>query len=155
MAVVTHVGFNLSPRSPGGSRPPVVRPPRRRALLPTDGRRPARLAAAPLRPAAQGCGPPPVAGSIGWLVLVGVLAFVVVLAIGWTMGGHPAASVPARTGTVQVHRGETLWSVAHRMAPGAAPQAAVARIRQLNGLDVDSVVYPGELLRVPTALLSS
>jgi hypothetical protein len=91
-------------------------------------------------------------GSIGWLVLVGVLAFVVVLAVGWTMGGHAAASVPTRAVTVQVHQGETLWTVAERLAPSAAPAEAVAKIRQLNGLDVDSVLYPGELLRVPTAL---
>ncbi len=152
MAVVTHVGFNLSPRSPGAARPEVVRPARRRALVPSDGRRPARLAAAPFRPAAQECEPRPASGSVGWLVLVGVLAFVVVLAIGWTMGGQPAASVPTRSVTVQVRQGETLWSVAHRMAPAAAPREAVAKIRQLNGLDIDSVLYPGELLRVPTAL---
>ena len=155
MAVVTHVGFKLSPRSASGARPPAVhpaRPARRRVLVPNDGRRPARLAAAPFRPAAQQCEPRTIPGSIGWLVLVGVLAFVVVLAIGWTMGGHAAATVPARTVTVQVHQGETLWTVAERLAPSAAPAEAVAKIRQLNGLDIDSVIYPGELLQVPTAL---
>jgi hypothetical protein len=120
--------------------------------VPNDGRRPARLVAAPFRPATQQCGPRTARSSIGWLVLVGVLTFAVVLAIGWTMGGHAAASVPTRTVTVQVHQGETLWHVAERMAPAAAPQDTVAKIRQLNHLDADSTVYPGELLTVPTSM---
>jgi hypothetical protein len=102
-----------------------------------------------------------VAGSIGWLVLAGVLTFVVVLAIGWATGdngpdgGPDGGPVPASTQVVQLHQGDTLWSVAERLAPAAAPSAVVARIRQLNNLDVDSTVYPGELLRVPTALSGS
>jgi predicted Zn-dependent protease len=82
-----------------------------------------------------------------------VLAFLVVLGIGWSMGGSPdAGSVPTRTVLVQVHQGETLWGVAQRMAPSAAPAAVVTKIRQLNSLDVDTVLYPGELLKVPTGL---
>src|ERR1700749_4400854 len=115
MAVVANVRLGLSPRSATGIRrveqPDVVRPARGRPTY-TDGRRPARLAAAPFRPAVQPCEPKPRAGSIGWLVLTGVLAFLVVLGLGWTMGGAPdAGSVPARTVLVQVHQGETLWSV--------------------------------------------
>jgi hypothetical protein len=156
MAVVANVRVSLSPRSTTGTRqveqPGVVRPARRRPMY-TDGRRPARLAGASVRPATQQCAPRPVAGSVGWLVVAGVLAFLVVLGIGWSMGGSPdAGSVPTRTVLVQVHQGETLWGVAQRMAPSAAPAAVVTKIRQLNSLDVDSVLYPGELLKVPTGL---
>ncbi|HEX5408099.1 MAG TPA: LysM domain-containing protein [Pseudonocardiaceae bacterium] len=157
MSVVANVRVSLSPLSGTRQvvRPDVVPPVRRRPTY-TDGRRPARLAAASPRPATQQCAPRPLAGSIGWLVVVGVLAFLVVLGIGWSMGGAPdAGSVPTRTVLVQVHQGETLWSVAQRMAPSSAPTAVVAKIRQLNSLDVDSVLYPGELLKVPTGLTAA
>lgn len=154
MSVVANVRVSLSPRSGTRQvvRPDVVRPARSRPTY-TDGRRPARLVAASPRPAPQQCAPRPLAGSIGWLVVAGVVAFLVVLGIGWSMGGTPdAGSVPTRTVLVQVHQGETLWNVAQRMAPSSAPTAVVAKIRQLNSLDVDSVLYPGELLKVPTGL---
>ncbi|HEX4704036.1 MAG TPA: LysM domain-containing protein [Pseudonocardiaceae bacterium] len=153
MAVATNIGFNLSPRAATGTAGHGRRlaTPRRRPPI-GDGRRPARLVAAPHRATARPCGPRPIAGSIGWLVLLAGLAFVVVLGIGWSTGGQDTSSVPNRTEVVQVHRGDTLWTVAERMAPAAAPIAVVDRIRQLNGLDADSVLYPGELLQVPSNL---
>jgi hypothetical protein len=159
MAIVANVRVGSSPRSAAGTRPAerpdVVRPARRRPTY-TDGRRPARLAPSPLRSTAQPCAPRPVTGSIGWLVVAGVLAFLVVLGIGWSMGGAPdAGSVPASTVLVQVHQGETLWGVAQRLAPSSAPTAVVAKIRQLNSLDADSVLYPGELLKVPSGLTAA
>jgi LysM domain-containing protein len=156
MAVATNLG--VSPRAAGGQRVDVPRRSDRRPVPGVDhadGRRPARLVAARQRVVARPCGPRPVAGSIGWLVLAGVLTFLVVLGIGWSAGGNgggPGGSVPAATQVVQVRQGDTLWSVAERLAPAAAPAAVVERIRQLNRFDVDSTVYPGELLRVPTAL---
>lgn len=157
MAVATNLG--VSPRATSGQRLDAPRRSDRRPIPGidhADGRRPARLVAALPRAEARPCGPRPVAGSIGWLVLAGVLAFLVVLGIGWSTGGNSdSGSVPASTQVVQVHQGDTLWSVAQRLAPAAAPSAVVARIRQLNNLDVDSTVYPGELLRVPTALSGS
>jgi LysM repeat protein len=87
---------------------------------------------------------------MGWLVLVGLLTFVVVVGLAWA-GGQGGVPVPARTVSVMVHPGETLWSVAQRMAPGVPATGEVARIGQLNGLDVDAVLYPGELLVVPTS----
>lgn len=153
MTVVANLRMNLSPKVATGTRqgllPDVVRPARR--VTHTDGRRPARLVAAPQRGSVGACGPVPVARSVGWLVLVGALAFLVVLGIGWSMGAG-SAPVPDRTVLVQVHQGETLWGVAHRMVPSVAPADVVAKIRQLNGLDVDSTLYPGELLRVPSGL---
>ena len=149
MAVATNIGFNLSPRAATGTQRRQDTPRRRRV---GDGRRPARLVAALPRATAQPCGPRPIADSIGWLVLAGVLTFVVVLGIGWSTNANDTSSVPDRTVVVQVHPGDTLWSVAHRMAPAAASAAVVDKIRQLNSLDTDTTLYPGELLQVPSTL---
>jgi hypothetical protein len=132
----------------------VVRPAHRRPVrgVYVDGRRPARLIAAPFRTTAQSCEPRPVSSSIGWLLLVAGLAFLVVLGIGLAAGGQDTASVPARTVLVQVHQGESLWGVAQRMAPSSSATAVVTKIKQLNGLDDDSVLFPGELLQVPSGL---
>ena len=149
MAVVTHVRVSQSPRSATGVRPVVPRPARGLPVH-VDGRRPARLVAAPYRSTVRSCEPRTMAGSIGWLLTVGVLAFLVVFGIGWSLNGQDAGSVPTRTVTVQVHQGDTVWSVAQRLAPSADPAAEVARIRQLNGLSADTVVHPGDLLKVPS-----
>lgn len=151
MAVATNLG--VSPRVTGGQRLDVPRRVDRRPVPGVDhaaGRRPARLVAALPRTAVRPCGPKPLAGSIGWLVLVGVLAFLVVLGVGWTTGSGPA--VPAQTQVVQVRPGDTLWSVARRLDPDTAAASVVDGIRQLNRIGVDDTVYPGELLRVPTTL---
>jgi hypothetical protein len=164
MTVAAKARVNLSLRAAAHTRhdgtrqdgqPDVVRrvgERRVRRIGQLDRRRPAPLAASPVRAVVRSCEPRVMVGSVGWLVLVGALVFVVVLGIGWFSGGPDAGSVPDRTAMVQVHRGETLWSVAERMAPAAAPAAVVDRIRQLNGLDVDSVLFPGELLQVPSGL---
>lgn len=159
MTAVANLRNGLSPRAGTGTRhsgrPDVVRPIRRpaRRVVQSDGRRPARLVAAPHLVEAQQCEPRPVFRSVGWLVLIGALAFAVVLGIGWMLTSGPATgAAPMRTVLVQVHQGETLWGVAQRMAPSAQPVTEVAAIRQLNGLDMDSVLYPGELLKVPSDL---
>jgi hypothetical protein len=51
--------------------------------------------------------------------------------------------------TVTVQAGDTLWSVAARVAPHADPRDVVAEISSLNRLS-SSVVEPGEQLVVPT-----
>ncbi|HVV23380.1 MAG TPA: LysM peptidoglycan-binding domain-containing protein [Pseudonocardiaceae bacterium] len=51
-----------------------------------------------------------------------------------------------------MHQGETLSAIARRMAPLAQAGAVVEKIRDLNGLNADSVLYPGELLQVPSDL---
>lgn len=136
-------------------RPDVVRRAgehRVRRIGEVDRRRPARLVAASARRSAIFCAPRVSVRSIGWLVLAAVLTFVVVLGLGWASGGQDSAAIPDRTVLVQVHQGETLWTVAHRMAPSASPAAVVDRIRRLNGLDTSSVLFPGQLLQVPSGL---
>lgn len=148
MSVVTLVRTSLSPAVARLQSPRPARETRRHRPVHVDGRRPARLVAAPYPRGAQSCAPQPVARSFGWLVLVGLLTFAVVLGVMWAGGG---ASVPDSTVSVTVHPGETLWSVARRMAPAVPVSDEMAKIRQLNGLDVDSVLYPGELLTVPSS----
>jgi len=133
----------------GAGYRPGYRPVRRVAGGRAD--HPTRLAAAAPRTVTRACAPRPAAGSIGWLVVVGVLAALVVLATGWVFAGPDAAPVPDKTVVVQVHPGETLWTVAKRLAPTAESTAVVDRIRQLNELSDDSV-FPGELLQVPSTL---
>ncbi|HWE92121.1 MAG TPA: LysM peptidoglycan-binding domain-containing protein [Pseudonocardiaceae bacterium] len=151
----------------GQVRPPVVdlrvggrRPvgPRRAGVRrpgggPGAGHRPPRLVAAPRSARPVECPPWRQASGLGWLVLVGVLVFIVTLSVGWAGGGAPsAAPVPQTTALVQVRPQDTLWDIARRLAPASAPDVVVERIRQLNGLS-DDVVRPGELLSVPDGVV--
>ncbi|MFF9562078.1 LysM peptidoglycan-binding domain-containing protein [Leifsonia sp. NPDC014704] len=49
---------------------------------------------------------------------------------------------------VTVESGDSLWSVAERVAPNADPRDVIADIVSLNGLD-SAVVSPGQQLAVP------
>jgi LysM repeat protein len=72
---------------------------------------------------------------------------------GFTLGrGSSQAAthhVPLAHHTVTVQAGDTLWSVAARVAPHADPRDIVAEISSLNRLS-STVVEPGEQLVVPT-----
>jgi hypothetical protein len=48
-----------------------------------------------------------------------------------------------------VHPGDSLWSIAHVVAPDADPRVVIDEIRRANGLSGGSIV-PGERLAVPT-----
>jgi LysM domain-containing protein len=77
-----------------------------------------------------------------------VAAALVVGALGLLGDVVRSARVPAATGVVQVHAGESIWQVARRVAPSADPGAVAARIVELNGLASPSV-QPGEVLLSP------
>ncbi len=79
------------------------------------------------------------AGITVWLGLVAQ--------IGGVVGSSPAA-VPNRLAVVQVHSGETLHQVAHRVAPDAPVTQVVDRIRELNNLDT-AAVDAGQTLIAP------
>lgn len=49
---------------------------------------------------------------------------------------------------ITVQSGESLWSIAERLAPSADPRDVIGRIVTLNGLD-SAVVSPGQRLAVP------
>jgi LysM domain len=69
--------------------------------------------------------------------------------------GVPSSPVhvsPARPGeiTVIVRPGDTLWSIAKRVAPGADPRAAVQRISERNGLRGSAVLAGRRLILPPS-----
>ncbi len=57
--------------------------------------------------------------------------------------GHVAAQVAAR---VAVLPGDSLWSIATRVAPNRDPRAEVALLQELNHLE-GSALVPGQVLR--------
>jgi hypothetical protein len=85
---------------------------------------------------------------VAQFVLVVLAAAVVVGGLGLLADGVRAARVPAATGMVQVHSGESIWQVARRVAPSADPGAVAARIVELNDL-VSPSVRDGQVLVSP------
>jgi Tfp pilus assembly protein FimV len=83
---------------------------------------------------------------------IAVLAlFLVVLTVAFSVGrvtstalGDPSA--PGRE--VVVQQGETLWSIAERVAPDADPRATVDELMAVNGLASPSL-EAGQHLRLP------
>jgi hypothetical protein len=88
----------------------------------------------------------------GRLFVVGGLMATMVLA--GIVGGHGSSqaaghgSVAATSRTLTVKPGDTLWSVAARIAPHSDPRLVVADIESRNHL-VGGQVRAGEQLRVP------
>ncbi|HYO34239.1 MAG TPA: LysM peptidoglycan-binding domain-containing protein [Nocardioidaceae bacterium] len=84
------------------------------------------------------------------VVLVGVLTLALALFI-WF--GAPAAStdhvrhVPATT--VVVQPGQTLWDIAHSVAPQEDPREVIASIVDLNALPDAGAIRAGQPLYVP------
>jgi hypothetical protein len=85
---------------------------------------------------------------VAQFVLVVLAAAIVVGGLGLLADGVRAARVPAATGMVQVHAGESIWQVARRAAPSADPGAVAARIVELNDLASPSV-RDGQVLVSP------
>lgn len=80
------------------------------------------------------------------------IVLVVMLAILWfttaQLMGDPMASIPSQLGTVSVHSGDTLSSIAKEATPAADPVAMIEKIQELNQLS-GALVYPGQVLVVP------
>lgn len=86
----------------------------------------------------------------GVVVLSAALALVAAAVIGlaW-LSAPPIATAPARgpvADTVVVEAGDSLWSIAGRVAPTRDPREEVAVLQQLNQLDGAALV-PGQVLR--------
>jgi LysM repeat protein len=118
--------------------PPCARPREQRMATVIALQRPsAESVAAPLRLTRRG-------------VVVVALA-VVALALGlvltaWLSAPDPPAGRAPQPATVVVHDGDTLWSIASRIAPDRDPRAAVADLQRRNHLvGVDLVA--GQVLR--------
>jgi nucleoid-associated protein YgaU len=58
-----------------------------------------------------------------------------------------SAARPAQSGVVTVQSGDTLWSIARRVAPGRDPRAVVDDLRSRNHL-TDVSLTPGQTLNV-------
>jgi LysM repeat protein len=81
-----------------------------------------------------------------------VAAALVLAALGLVLlaraSAPPTPAAPSRPApaTVTVRAGDTLWSIASRLAPQRDPRAEVADLQQLNGLGAAGLV-PGQVLR--------
>jgi nucleoid-associated protein YgaU len=63
------------------------------------------------------------------------------------LGADPATERVARSSYV-VREGDTLWSIAERVAPGTDLRPVVDALAAVNGVDAGSIV-PGQLLVIP------
>ena len=82
-----------------------------------------------------------------------LVLLLVVLALAWSLGrgtvslaGTTPTVIPVRYVTVEA--GQSLWTIAHQVAPGTDPRVTVAQIRELNALP-SSAVTAGQQLAVP------
>ncbi|WP_203962953.1 LysM peptidoglycan-binding domain-containing protein [Actinocatenispora thailandica] len=66
--------------------------------------------------------------------------------LGAAVASSGGAEPPVRR--VEVHRGDTLWSIADRYSASRDPVATIERIRHLNHLS-GYTIYPGQELNVP------
>lgn len=79
-------------------------------------------------------------------VAVAVLALTL-FAIAWLSAPGDAAGAPHATAeTVTVEPGDSLWSIAGRVAPQRDPRAEVADLQRLNHLG-GAALFPGQVLR--------
>ena len=69
--------------------------------------------------------------------------------VGGRGGGHRPGATAAQTRTIVVQPGQTLWSIAGDVAPGADRRDTIARIVELNALP-STAVSAGERIAVPT-----
>jgi nucleoid-associated protein YgaU len=119
------------PRTPGYA-------PQRLATVTTLHRPPLRAIAPQLRLTRRGV-----------YVVAAALAVLAVALVALARVSAPAASPaagPSVPDTVTVQAGDTLWSIAGRLAPHGDPQAEVADLQRLNHLSGTALV-PGQVLR--------
>jgi hypothetical protein len=115
---------------------------------------PTGLRLEPTRPASRPA--PPARTRItrrGRLVLLVLSAVILLAVISVGRAGSQAATAPesgpALTQTT-VQQGETLWTVAQRIAPGHDPREVVAQLRRINHLPTSSLRV-GQQLLLPAA----
>ena len=86
----------------------------------------------------------------GRVLLTACALLVAGVLVGLAYAGASSATVPSPTSTptsVVVVAGDTLWSIAVRVAPGADPRREVAHLQQLNHLRSEALI-PGQVLRI-------
>jgi LysM repeat protein len=90
----------------------------------------------------------------GQVVLSVLIAIPLVLGVGaFVLGSGDAVATSTSSSTtfehVRVQAGDTLWSIAERIAPKSDPRDVVADIIKLNQLGSASIT-PNQLLAIPT-----
>jgi nucleoid-associated protein YgaU len=68
--------------------------------------------------------------------------------LGRIVAGSEGAGLASRSSYV-VRQGDTLWTIAQRVAPGEDPRPLVDAITAANGVDAGAIV-PGQTLLVPS-----
>ena len=86
--------------------------------------------------------------------VVVLLALVTLLFAAFSLGrvgteAAPQGAAPEPLAQTVVQPGETLWTVAKRVAPGHDPRGVIDRIAELNDLDNGDAVWAGQLLVLP------
>jgi Tfp pilus assembly protein FimV len=84
------------------------------------------------------------------VVVLAIAVAVLGLGLVWLarLSAPQSAAAPPAPHAVTVQPGDTLWSIATRVAPQSDPRAEVAALQRRNHLtDVD--LTPGQVLRVP------
>lgn len=82
--------------------------------------------------------------------LLVLLTLVTLVLVAFSLGRTSADARPSGPSTAPrstvVQPGETLWAIAHRVAPGADPRDVVTQLADLNGLDSAPIVAGQRLL---------
>jgi len=84
------------------------------------------------------------------LSVLAALPVIVAILLSVLNGGVAAADAGGSTVTITVSAGQTLWSLAEVIAPGANPADVVADIVAVNALD-GGAVQAGQSLVLPAA----
>jgi LysM repeat protein len=85
----------------------------------------------------------------GVTVLAGLVVAVAAGLLAWAAASAPAAPAAGpRPASVTVAPGDTLWSIATRVAPQRDPRAEIVALERANHL-ASPLVLPGQVLRVP------
>jgi hypothetical protein len=88
-------------------------------------------------------------GTVVASLAVGLLGGVMLLVayLSWPAATAPAVPAAVTNSVVTVQPGDTLWSIAHAVAPNRDPRAVVADLQSRNHLS-DVVLSPGQTLKV-------
>lgn len=105
------------------------------------GGQPGRRPASPLRLTTRG-------RVVVVAILIAPLLLTVSLLFRSQVDASSAPTAPRPYPTIVVQPGDTLWTIAGRVAPGRDPRAVIHQIREINGLSSASI-QPGQRLAVP------
>lgn len=86
---------------------------------------------------------------VGTLIALPIIIAAYLLGFGASQAGADSTPSHVAFEHVTVMPGESLWTIAGQVAPGADRQEVVAAIVSLNQLD-GATVHPGENLAIPT-----